>query len=695
MRIKTLQLEKIRSHSKTTIPFTRGFNCLVGGLGRGKSSVLYAIDFVLFGDPLGRSYEYLLREGSDVGKVTATFVHSEKTYTLHRALRRHGKGISQDMDQLKFYEDGRLIASVKNEAVAEQLKALTGLDKGIFREVVWVRQEHLKELLDVTPRQRQTKLDQLFGLSDYEDAQKGLVPFQRQYETEKDIREKDADVVGVNKLQAEYNKAVEEFSSIENQLQDLSEKLTQAESALEEATSRLKSLEELRKRTEELRRMETQLQTNIVNTEDTSTRLVDQIEKKKSRIHNLEEQLKTMEAQEKSRRSKLQEVGLDPNQTAEELKRYLSTVEDQIRSIADEQAVTKSEMETSQNRISSLTTENKCPLCLQDLTGDYKEGLLERLRDENVERERKLVELQKNLDELEGLQSIVDLAVSNLQSLIPQIEGTKKQVSEEQESLEKLSAEFENAQQQEKKLRSQLSATRAEITKFDVTELESAQELRDNAFNKYSNTKNKLEPLERRKDDIALRIDDLKERLDHAQQKIERLKKIEKLLEIIDSIRGAYRSIQPKLRSEFVTYLQRTVQQVLDGLLGDTGPALIVKIDEIYTPFVSSEEGYEREVSNLSGGERTLLAFAYRIGLGQLIMQSRTGHGLFMLLLDEPTESLGREDGSVDRLAEAISRLKAIEQIIAVTHSEAFAEKAEHVIRVEKEAGASKVFIEK
>jgi DNA repair exonuclease SbcCD ATPase subunit len=66
-----------------------------------------------------------------------------------------------------------------------------------------------------------------------------------------------------------------------------------------------------------------------------------------------------------------------------------------------------------------------------------------------------------------------------------------------------------------------------------------------------------------------------------------------------------------------------------------------------------------------------------------------------MLLLDEPTESLGREDGSVNRLAEAISRLKAIEQIIAVTHSEAFAEKAEHVIRVEKEADASKVTIER
>jgi DNA repair exonuclease SbcCD ATPase subunit len=46
-------------------------------------------------------------------------------------------------------------------------------------------------------------------------------------------------------------------------------------------------------------------------------------------------------------------------------------------------------------------------------------------------------------------------------------------------------------------------------------------------------------------------------------------------------------------------------------------------------------------------------------------------------------------------LAEAISRFKAIEQIIAVTHSEAFAEKAEHVITLEKEAGTSKVSIER
>ena len=43
---------------------------------------------------------------------------------------------------------------------------------------------------------------------------------------------------------------------------------------------------------------------------------------------------------------------------------------------------------------------------------------------------------------------------------------------------------------------------------------------------------------------------------------------------------------------------------------------LNVVIDETYTPYVKSEAGVDREVSNLSGGERTLLAFAYRLGFG-------------------------------------------------------------------------------
>lgn len=695
MRIKTVHLENIRSHIESEVPFQGGFNCLVGGLGWGKSSILYAIDFALFGDPLGRSFDYLLREGKDSGRVVVHFTHGGKNYTISRGIAKKGKGISQDTEELKLLEENKVIASARSEAVAEQLKAITGIDKDVFREVIWVRQEHLKELLDVTPRERQKRFDELFGLSDYEVAWTNLASSLRDYKNEKDYNERDPDVVATPKLQTDYNKAVEEFSIIENELSNFETKLAQAESTLKEAISRLQNLEELRRKTEELRRKEAQLQSDIANIEEALARLFDEMEKKQGSVKELEERLNSMEMQKKSQYEALEKIGLKPEPTIEELREHLKTLEHQIANILGEQEATKKEILNTQKRVSNLATENKCPLCSQTLTEDYKKELIRQSQEENSQHEKRFAELRKDIDLLEKLRGIIAPVISNLQSLNPVMEEIEKRLVKEQESLGRLSKEIAEKQEKEKHAQSKLDTVRTEITKFDVAELENAQRIRDAAFQQHSNVKSDLKNIERLKNDISLRINNLKERLDNAQQKIDKMKKIEKLLGVLDGIRGVYRSIQPKLRSEFITYLQRVVQQVLDTLVGGVGPMLIVKIDETYTPIVRSEEGYERDVTNLSGGERTLLAFAYRIGLGQLIMQSRTGHGLYMLLLDEPTESLGREDGSIDRLAEAISRLKAIEQIIAVTHSEAFAEKAEHVIRLEKEAGVSRVTVER
>jgi exonuclease SbcC len=694
LKLESLHLENIRSHAKTTVHFVDGFNCLVGGLGQGKSTVLYAFDFVLFGDPLGRSYDYLLREGADHGKVTAVFVHNGRTYKIQRGLHRRGNGISQNIDQLKLYRSGKPLAHTNNDAVAEEMTAITGLDKNIFREVIWVRQEHLKELLDITPRQRQTKLDKLFGLSDYDDAWNELRQFEREYAVERNVLEQNPDVISIDKLETKYHGAVEEFLVVTSQLGDAKEKVTHAETVLKEATANLEGLEELRKTTEELQRREVKIKTTIDNLKKWSRDLTDQAESSKKRLDEFEKLLKQMITQEKSQRDALQEAGLDPDTSIDALKGYLSNVEEQLKTMSGEKEVTKRDMETSQNRLSNLKTESKCPICLQELTGDYKKSLLENFQQENVENTKKLAELQKNSDKLKTIHATINSAFLNLQQLIPRIGDIKGQVTERQTSLNKLATEVEAAHKQEGKLQEQLDETWEEIAKFDVTELESARKLQKIALTEHVNAEHELRSLKQRKADISLRVDDLQERLDIAQKKVDRKEKIVKLLGIVDRIRAAYRSVQPKLRSEFVKYLQQTVQHQLDILVGDLGPALSLEIDETYSPFVYNES-HRREVSNLSGGERTLLAFAYRIGLGQLIMQSRTGHGLHMLLLDEPTESLGREDGSVERLAEAVSRLKAIEQIIAVTHNEDFAEKAEHVIRIEKEAGESQVFIEK
>jgi exonuclease SbcC len=695
MRIEIVQLENIRSHIKSTVPFTRGFNCLVGGLGTGKSSILYAVDFALFGDPIGRSFEYLLREGADSGKVTVQFTQNGRTYKLVRGLKRRGKGIGQDFEELKLFEDETLLASMKTDAIAEQFKAVTGLDKELYREIVWVRQEHLKELLDAAPRERQRRLDELFGLSDYEMAWSNIAGYQRDYETEKRVYEKDPDVVGMEKLSAEYNRLTEEFTLLEMELQDALGKLAGAKRALEDGDSKLKKLEEKKQQIEELKRKEAKVQANMSGIADALASLNQRVEGKKNIIDNLKQRQNSLETQATAYKKALAEAGVPANQPVEALRAQVAAFDDKLSSLKAEQEATVRNMETDQKRTTSLSMESRCPLCLQSLNDEYKSSLIQRIQQENVERQNTIMQLQVEIEKLQRTKAVANEAFSNLQTLTTRADDLKPRLSEEEKNLSDLATEVEAKRQLEVELGGQLETLRLEIGRFDLSDLEAARVQREQAFAQYYRLESELRTKENRKKDLLTRLDETKERIDHAQEKLERIQKVARSLEVLGAIRDAYRSIQPKLRGEFVKVLRNFVQQVLDGLVGGEAPLLNVVVDDTYTPFVKSESGVDREVANLSGGERTLLAFAYRLGLGQLIMQSRTGHGLSMLLLDEPTESLGREDGSIDRLAEAISRFKAIEQIIAVTHSEAFAEKAEHVITLEKEAGTSKISLER
>lgn len=695
MKIEIVQLENIRSHSKSTVPFAAGFNCLVGGLGCGKSSILYSIDFALFGDPVGRTFEYLLRDDETGARVVVQFSQNGKTYKITRGLRRKGKSINQDVDELKLFEGETLLSSVRSDAVAEQLKVITGLDKDLFREIVWVRQEHLKELLDDTPRERQKRLDELFGLSDFEVAWSNLAAYQKEYEGERKAYEKDPDVTGMEALSTEYNRKVEEFSLIEIQSQKAFGKVSDAKRALENADERLRQLEQIKTKNDELKQQETRLIASLDHLKETLSSNEEKINQKHSAIDNLKQRQKTIAAQIESSKSELENLGLTSDQPFEELKSQVSILDDRISNLRAEQETVSRNIQTDKKRLTQLATENRCPTCLQTLSREYKDGMIQRIETENTERQTTIGELQQQLDDLQRVRSRANSSFSNLQILTPRSVDMEARIQEETDDLGKLIEECDRKKSLENEVCRQLEAVRVEISRFDTSELESARKLRDNAFEQYSAVKSDVSLLENRKKDLMARLDEVKERIDQAQAKIERMQRLVKISELISCVRDAYRSIQPKLRSEFVKVLRNFVQQVLDSLTGTEGQLLNVHVDETYTPYVKSESGVERDVTYLSGGERTLLAFAYRLGLGQLIMQSRTGHGLSMLLLDEPTESLGREDGSIDRLAEAISRFKAVEQIIAVTHSEAFAEKAEHVIRLEKEAGVSRASMER
>ena len=695
MKIDVVQLENIRSHVKSTVPFTSGFNCVVGGVGCGKSSIMYAVDFALFGESVTRSFEYLLRDGASHGKVFVQFSQNGKTYKITRGLFRKGVGISQDSDSLSLYEEDTLIASIKTDAVAEQIKIVTGLNRDLYREIVWFRQEHLKELLDAAPRDRQKRLDELLGLSDYETAWSNVVQYQRDYETEKRVYTKDPDVINLEKLGNDYNCVTEEFTLIEMDLETLTQKLVNIKHVLEEAEQNLKLLEEKKCQSEELRRKEIQAQTNLQSVTNTLSSLTQKFEDKKTLIENLCQRQISMSAQKKLYLTKIEQAGLPANQSFDQIAPFLAIFDDKISSLRGEQEAATKSIQADQKRTSQLSQEDKCPLCVQPLTGQYKIDLLNRIEQENADRQKTINHLRLEIADLQKAKTIASDAYLNLRTCLTSENELKLRITEEENNLTKLTEEFKTQQKFETDQRTQYTLIQNELAQLNLSDLDTARTRRDQAFKQYYCLVSDLKTKENHKKDLLRRIDEIKMRIDRAQEKTEKIEKLERVIEILGAMRDAYRSIQPKLRREFVKILRVCIQQILDSITSSETPLLNIIIDDTYTPYMKTESGVDREVSNLSGGERTLLAFAYRLGLGQLIMQSQTGNGLSLLMLDEPTENLGSEDGSIEHLADAISKLRTIEQIIAVTHSETFADKATHVITLEKDSGISKVSIER
>jgi len=683
MKIKAVHLENIRSHKKSVINFTDGFNCLVGGLGTGKSSVLYAIDFALFGEPLGRSYDYLLREGEDRARVILQFTVNGKEYAIIRALKRIGNRISQDMDQLRFFENGELVAELKSDAVLEQLFSSLGIDKNIFRRLIWIRQEHLKDVLNMTPSERQKTIDELFNLSDYENAWSNMRSVIRWYESEKSSLEKDPDVMQIKDLEARLSEAISEMKVKKIELEKVKANLLRAGAKLRESKARLEELENLRKRNEKLREHESRLQARISAAKESLRMLKMRIDEEFKRIEELRRLRNSLREQEKLQRSRLEDVGVPGDLKIDELREHLEGLREMISAELGKEETLRSEIKRASQRVSSIAEKSRCPLCLQNLSAEYKDRLIRKLRGEISENKRMLEEFEKKVSRLEATHNVLAEVISKIQTIEARIENLREQ----EESAEKVLAEtrkrVEEVNVEISQLRAEIASIHSQMRKFDVSKIEKAQREHNIIFEEYAGLKSKAQSLEAQIVEISKRIDELKERLEAASKKVKRLDRVKRILEIAREIRQSYRSIQPKLRRDFVLYLERTVQQILDELAGGDS-SLQVRIDENYTPIVEGESGYRRNVQNLSGGERTMLAFAYRLGIAQLLMQWRTGRGLQLLLLDEPTESLGREDGSINRLAESLSRLKTVEQIIAVTHSEEFADKADHVIWLNK-----------
>lgn len=167
--IETLSLENWKSHSLSEFRFGKGTNILIGRMGSGKSSVLDALCFALYGtfpkmSRRDQAVEHLVNAASGAPYALVA-VEFGKGGAEYRVERRIGKKISEADVRM----NGKL-AQKGPKAVTDYVTNALGVDYELFTRAIYSEQNRIDYLLSLNPRARKQEIDWLLGLGQFDSA---------------------------------------------------------------------------------------------------------------------------------------------------------------------------------------------------------------------------------------------------------------------------------------------------------------------------------------------------------------------------------------------------------------------------------------------------------------------------------------------------------------------------------------------
>jgi len=219
--LKSLEVEGFRYFAgKVSLQVGEGLTVIVGPVGTGKSSLLSAISYALYGTEPGlrkRLYtkEDLVNVGRNSARVVLEFIDEKGTYRITRTLLKSGR---EDASLVK--PNGDVVYGAR--AISEEVERLLGLDFEEFYRSVFLNFVDLFLLAHGTPVRRSRVLDRLLGLDAVAELVKSI-PLRK-------VREE------LERVKALYDQVLESRKELEKSIQE-----------------RNRTLEELRKKRDELK----------------------------------------------------------------------------------------------------------------------------------------------------------------------------------------------------------------------------------------------------------------------------------------------------------------------------------------------------------------------------------------------------------------------------------------------------------
>jgi len=688
--ITSIELGDFLSHTSTNLDFDNGVTVFVGHNGAGKSSIIDAITFALFGQHTRKSNKGLIKRGCNQGFSKVNFSVNGKNYEAVRKIDSKGT-LSAKFSEIVGDQRVEIAAGERKqfgESMTQEVEKAIGLDFEKLKVASIVQQGELNAIINAKPKEFKELLNAIIGIDKLDVASESMKKVNKEFR--QNVREKigydDTHIEILSRELERYQEEIHDATPQKNELQTKQGKLKD-------------EVEDLRKKVE----TETP---KIDKINQLEIRRKELIEYAKEAIHEIQHEISENERKIRDCEGCFEPASLKGDLESKILK-VEEAVEDTLNKIQEMKSQTASLKEKQLLASKLQLKDHKCPVCDSSV-----EKLNPIFQEEHLKQELESVQEQITLKEKEHQmynQKRKEFSVK-LESA-RDAESTLRAYSiGSKQELEKIQEDIKTKKQNIEKIPSTSTNNLLEISQIDSH----AKMIFENISQLETDTKgfDEQEFLNLKKSVNQKQID-----LSQIDQQIGAiLEKISKGTEQIKIIENAISEL--RIVKEYVTNLD----EIQNNIFSRDGPvatslrswalnAISVKASEYLAllntkiqriqltekardiSIICNSKTEELDLESLSGGEKVSVALALRLGMASLLGASN----LNLMILDEPTTHLDAERkkslvGVLSQLSN-ISNSETPMQFLIITHdAEIFEDSTvEQIYKFESSEQGSKV----
>ncbi len=251
MQLVRVEVRNIRSYTHARLDLEAGTTLLVGDVGSGKTSLLYAVEMALFGTA-EIDATYLVRHGATEATVLVALEEAGHRYEIERAFRRvRRKGREMlEAGRLSFRVDGATTSYSATELRAQVIQLLGFRDNpnprahsDLWRWAVYLPQERMREILAAEPLERLETVRKALGVERYR------IAAENAKEVARDLRRTSATLRAqastLREFSEDFERAAAEVRRLETERKQVEGSLAEVDRELESARERAREAEQL------------------------------------------------------------------------------------------------------------------------------------------------------------------------------------------------------------------------------------------------------------------------------------------------------------------------------------------------------------------------------------------------------------------------------------------------------------------